>query len=96
MSSRLSKTMSASLSEFHRSLARLLPQLDIGEGQSRFLLEEQDRRLEIVVQKLEPRVAGGLLRLPQIEVTFCFEGYDAGEEQAFLEDFDKVFQRGGG
>ena len=46
---------------------------------------------------LPPRtIGGGLLTLPQAEVTITFENASEAEQQAFQRRFEISFQRGGG
>ena len=46
---------------------------------------------------LPPRtIGGGLLTLPQANVTLAFEGLSEAEQRAFQISFETSFQRGGG
>jgi hypothetical protein len=46
---------------------------------------------------LPPRtIGGGLLTLPQADVTLTFEGLSEAEQRAFQLSFETSFQRGGG
>lgn len=95
-SDKIQKHMSASLAEFHRSLGRLLPQIMIEADQRQFVWSEGDRSLDVMVEDLPPKTMGGLIQLPQMSVTLSFDGYDADAKERFLEEFDKIFRRGGG
>ena len=58
---------------------------------------DEKRGLSIKVRTLPPRrLGGGLFVVERSEVTISFEGYDAAEQEAFLQQFDRAFQRGGG
>jgi hypothetical protein len=84
----------------HADLARILPRfmpgtaptvtgntyvfsLAAGQAVSLAVGPEQERRL-------------GLLRMPFVDLTFGYEGLDAGERAAFRARFDRSFQKGGG
>ena len=54
-----------------------------------------DRGATITVGPLPPRQFG-LVQIPRSQVTLAFRGLDAGEQDAFLRQFDRAFQRGGG
>jgi hypothetical protein len=43
-----------------------------------------------------PKVFGGLLSLPQANITLVFDGADEATRAAFIDRFDIAFQRGGG
>lgn len=49
----------------------------------------------ITVDSLPPR-GFGPVQIPRSQVTLAFRGLDAGEQEAFLRQFDRAFQRGGG
>lgn len=55
-----------------------------------------EKGLSISIRALPPRRLSALLSLPHSEVRIDFRGYDDGERAAFLERFDRAFQRGGG
>ncbi len=54
-----------------------------------------DRGVTITVDPLPPRQFG-LVQIPRSRVVLAFRGLDAGEQDAFLHQFDRAFQRGGG
>ena len=54
-----------------------------------------DRGATITVGPLPPRQFG-LVQIPRSRVALAFRGLDAGEQEAFLSQFDRAFQRGGG
>jgi hypothetical protein len=53
-------------------------------------------RVAIRAEALPPRRLSALLALPCCRVQFAFEGVDAAGRAAFLANFDRAFQRGGG
>jgi hypothetical protein len=54
-----------------------------------------DRGATISVGPLPPRQFG-LVQIPRSRVALAFHGLDPGEQEAFLRQFDRAFQRGGG
>ncbi len=54
-----------------------------------------DRGATITVDPLPPRQFG-LVQIPRSRVALAFRGLDAGEQESFLSQFDRAFQRGGG
>lgn len=50
----------------------------------------------IRVEPLPPHALSALLAIPRCQVNFTFEGMDAAARAAFLANFDRAFQRGGG
>ena len=52
-------------------------------------------QLSVHWESLPPRVMG-LVRLPRLQVIFCFDGLDADERYAFMRRFDRYMHRGGG
>lgn len=54
-----------------------------------------DRGAVITVGPLPPRRLG-LVEIRRSRVALAFHGLDAGEREAFLRQFDRAFQRGGG
>lgn len=55
-----------------------------------------EKGVAISLEPLTPRRLSGLLSLPRARVTLVFRGYDPEAQAAFLERFDRAFQRGGG
>jgi hypothetical protein len=79
-----------------------LRSLEIGLGDS-FRVDGQlvelgtpEDGVTIRFEPLEPRRLSGLIALPRARVTLSFRGYDEARQCAFLERFDRAFQRGGG
>ena len=54
-----------------------------------------ERGATIAVEPLPPR-GFGPVQIPRSRVALTFRGLDAGEREAFLAQFDRAFQRGGG
>ena len=54
------------------------------------------KNLRISIDPLPPRILGGLMKIERSEVTLSFSGYSPAEEEAFLAQFDRAYQRGGG
>ena len=54
------------------------------------------RGVTVGIRTLPPRRLSGLLSMARCEVTLTFRGYEAKEQAAFLEVFDRAYRRGGG
>ena len=54
-----------------------------------------ERGATIAVEPLPPR-GFGPVQIPRSRVALTFRGLDAAERAAFLSQFDRAFQRGGG
>jgi hypothetical protein len=54
-----------------------------------------DRGATIVVEPLPPR-GFGPVQISRSRVALAFRGLDDDERKAFLSQFDRAFQRGGG
>ena len=54
-----------------------------------------ERGATITIDSLPPR-GFGPVQIPRSQVMLAFRGLDAGEQEAFLRQFDRAFQRGGG
>ncbi len=52
--------------------------------------------LRIEWQTGEPRLLGGLARIPRLHVRFAFSGLDDAQRYVFMKRFDLYMQRGGG
>lgn len=82
---------------FLRDLPRAMNGLDYRvEGRHVAADAGEGRRLTIDLSPLPTRVLGGLLKLERCEVTLAFEGWPEPERDAFLEQFYRAYQRGGG
>lgn len=89
----LTKTMSAAVDEFHRSMAvldatrapALSHRLGCGEG-----------TVVIAYEALPGVTLGTLLALPRARITLRFENTTPADRAQFMARFDLAFQRGGG
>jgi len=94
------KDMALTPEVFLRDVPRALEGLDyrMNGGAQGAAVEVGDaaRGIAITVEPQEPRRLSGLWSMPRSKVTIAFQGYDAGEAAAFVQRFDKAFQRGGG
>lgn len=82
--------------EFRRGLDRALPGMDYRLDGDLVEVGDGAKGIAISVRALPPRRLSALLSLPRSEVRIAFHGYDAREQAAFLERFDRAYQRGGG
>lgn len=92
----VTKEMALTAADFRRGLAILFRDREVVFEGERAVLTEDGRSLAIDFQAREPRVLGKLMVLPRASVTIAFTGYDSAEADAFLAEFDRVFQRAGG
>ena len=88
--------MATTRREFLRNLDNALAGMDYTVDGDRISTEANGRMVEITLAPLPARVLSPLLKLERWKVTIEFEGYNAAGEQAFMDRFDQVFQRGGG
>ena len=91
------KIMSSSRSEFERSIARMpgAEGAETGPGQYRFTLDPGE--VLITVTEIDDHVIkGSHLRFPRRRVEFKFTGATQEARNAFILQFDRTFQRGGG
>lgn len=93
---RIVKDMALTPEIFLRDLPRAMAGLDYAVEGHRVAAAGEGRSLTIELKPLPPRVLGGLLSLERSEVTLSFEGWSEAEQAAFLERFDRAYQRGGG
>ncbi len=82
--------------QFLREVDRALRGLDYRIEGGRVEAGDKDHGLTIDLRPLAPRRLSALLSVPRLEVSISFHGYDAQQEKAFVEQFDRAFQRGGG
>ena len=54
------------------------------------------RHVTIQGDPLPPRQLSALISLPRCRIGFAFQGFTDEEQAAFLANFDRAFQRGGG
>ncbi len=92
------KLMSAARDEFVISITRLLgKEFETAAQQGgEIVFPVGDGSVEITFTELPKKKLGGLLELPQANVALRFRGVGELERDAFMQDFDLAFQRGGG
>ena len=91
----LVKDMAATWDDFLRLLPIALRGWGYGVDGTTVEVGSPDRGVTISVGPLPPRQFG-LVQLPRSRVALAFRGLDPGEQEAFLRQFDRAFQRGGG
>lgn len=87
------KTMSASPSEFHRSMAVLDASLTPALAHT---LPCSSGTVTVTYTALPGMTLGSLLALPRARVTVRFDGVPPAAREDFMCRFDLAFQRGGG
>lgn len=87
--------MSISRGEFERCLPAAVGHVSYVTSGDVFAYCADGRAWRITLEPLPDRVIA-LLRLPRHRVSFRFEGYDDAARAAWLERFQRHFQRGGG
>lgn len=87
--------MSLALPEFTRQLQPLLVGWEVSPLADGWRLQQAERRTEIRCQPL-PTLQLGALALPRLQVSIAFDGGDADQHAAFIDDFQRHFRRGGG
>ncbi len=93
----IEKTMTLTVAEFEKSLARIEPDLArIRGAPGRYRLALEAGAVELKVDVLEPMLMGGLVELPRCKVVIAFEDTVPDQRAVFLNKFDQAFQRGGG
>ena len=91
----LVRCMALDRAEFLRLLPSALGDVQWRRVGARILVGDSPRRIEIHLGEEAKRKLGALV-LPQLDITFHFEGLTAKEIESFLRRFDLAFQRGGG
>ena len=93
----IEKTMSLTLAEFEKSLARITADSDkVKVAPGHYVLALETGRVTLDVSVLEPMLMGGLVKLPRCKVILRFEDVPTEQRLTFLNRFDQAFQRGGG
>ena len=92
----IEKTMSLTLAEFQRSLAKLTQDLTADTSSDAAKITYGAGTVAIAYKPLADVTIGGLLSLPRARVSLSFDALDETQQTAFLTKFDKAFQRGGG
>lgn len=90
------KDMSLTCEDFFRLLPLAAGALSIRVDGLSAALGTTERGVAITLEPLSPRRLSALLAVPRARVTLVFHGYGAAEQAAFLQSFDRAFQRGGG
>jgi len=90
------KDMALTLEDFRRGLASAMDGLDFALEGSVVKAGDDAHGITITFTPLPMRVLGGLLRVPRCEVAISFRGYAEAEKAAFLQRFDRSYQRAGG
>jgi hypothetical protein len=90
------KDMSLTTDDLFRGLPAALRGLDYRIDGLRVEIGTSEHGATIALRALPPRRLSGLLSLPRTEVTLSFHGYDAAEAAAFVQRFDRAYQRAGG
>jgi hypothetical protein len=95
MSAVVTRDMGLTHAEFFRTLPGVLAGLRFQRQEATVEVFDADRHLTIhLAPEGQRRLAA--LRLPVTRVTFVFRGYAEAERAAFLQHFERRFQRGGG
>lgn len=89
------KIMSLGPAEFERSLHVLAPAAKL-DTDRRVIIEHPPGQVELTFEHLPSQTLGGLLALPRARITLDFTGLAQSDADAFLQKFDRAFQRGGG
>lgn len=90
------KIMSISLEEFHRGIKRLANDIETGAGQRHFQVPAGATSVIIAAEPLESAVLGANLRLERYRIRLDLSALAPVQRRAFVERFDRIFQRGGG
>ncbi|MCP1675399.1 hypothetical protein J2T57_002549 [Natronocella acetinitrilica] len=91
----VSKDMGVTHAECRRTLAAVVPDVELNWRGDTATATWPDRRLEIRLGPEQTRRIASL-SLPRTEVSLVFTGFTADQRQALLRNFDLRFQRGGG
>lgn len=92
----VSKLMSISYNEFIHSFKNFAPDYLGPLSAKHFKLQFGAGSVTIEFEQLPKRTLGGLLALPQSNITLTMDSLTDEERQNFLARFDLSFQRGGG
>ena len=93
----VTKTMSLSLPEIHRSLKHMHKGLELSSGQQHVRLPHAGMDIDIRMTPLEPLRPTPLMVLPRCRIDISFPPAMTVENRTgFIRDFDNTFRRGGG
>lgn len=90
------KDMALTPEAFLRDVGRALAGLDYRVNGQVVEAGTAEQGLEIAIEPLPPRQLSPLLSMARSKVTISFRGYDEAGQAAFLQQFDRAYQRGGG
>jgi hypothetical protein len=92
---RFTRQLGLTHAEFHRSLPPAIAHRAFTVENNRIRIDVGERTVTMELGPQRYRAIASL-RLPYVEVTFTFIGFSGGERHAFMERFERYFQRGGG
>ena len=90
------KIMSMTLAEFRRGVERLAPNALLDRDARLARIPISSGEVCISATQLDTVTLGGLMQLPRCRVQFHFSDVNTEDRTAFIAQFDRVFQRGGG
>lgn len=90
-----SKIMSITELAFLRSVSLIRQQGELQKKVGRVCFIQPERQVEIQYQTM-PELKLGAMNLPQLQLLFNFECYSHTQRSEFIQQFEKVFRRGGG
>lgn len=97
MSATAERIASLGLDEFRRHLPHALRGLRHDwVGPRQVAVVAAGGTVTITVEELPPLALSAVLRLPRCRVCLAFDGDDGTAWAAFLDRYDRAFQRGGG
>jgi hypothetical protein len=91
------RDMGYSAEEFFRILPAAVRdnELSVNNREAVITTDQSDQQLRLTVTPLPDRVLANM-RLPHVDVCFEFNNFSEHERKAFLQAFDRSYQRGGG
>jgi len=92
---RFTRELGLTHAEFHRSLPPAIAHRPFTAEDTRVRIEDAGRSVIIDLGPQRYRCIASL-RVPYVEATFEFSGFSSSERQAFMDRFERYFQRGGG
>lgn len=92
----IEKIMSLDLTEFHRSLKALTPEIALVDGQTEVQVSAGEFKVRISYEPMAHETLGRLLKMPRAKVRLTSDEASGSDWGDFLARFDRAFQRGGG
>ncbi len=93
----VTKTMSLSEAEIHRSLVHMQPGLVLSTAQKHISITHAGMEIGIHMTPMDPLRPTPLMVLPRHRIDITFPAaMTAKEKTAFIHRFDNTFRRGGG